>query len=76
MKHLIAILSVLPLFVASANAHVGHWADVAGHAHWVAAGALGAAAAAALGGWRKGKKDEAEVEEADAVEPATEEEPA
>ncbi|MGB1264390.1 MAG: DUF6732 family protein [Nereida ignava] len=76
MKHLIAILSVLPLFVAPANAHVGHWADVAGHDHWVAAGALGAAAAAALWGWRKGKKDEAEVEEADAVEPATEEEPA
>ncbi|WP_438960577.1 DUF6732 family protein [Nereida sp.] len=76
MKHLIAILSVLPLFAVPANAHVGHWADVAGHDHWVAAGALGAAAAAALWGWRKGKKDEAEAEEADAVEPATEEEPA
>ena len=76
MKYLIAILCAGPLFAEPANAHVGHWADVAGHDHWVAAGALGAAAAAALWGWCKGKKNETEAEEADAVEPATEEEPA
>jgi hypothetical protein len=53
-------------FAASdAHAHVGHIGDLAGHDHWVAAGAIGAAIA--LAGWNilKGKKDkdaEAEVE--------------
>lgn len=56
------------LFAAnSAHAHVGHFGDLAGHDHWVAAGAIGAAIA--LAGWTilKGKKDkdaEAEVEAA------------
>ena len=52
------------MFVAgTAQAHVGHFGDLAGHAHWVAAGAIGAASA--LAGWNilKGKKDkEAEVD--------------
>ena len=52
------------MFVAgTAQAHVGHFGDLAGHEHWVAAGAIGAAIA--LAGWNilKGKKDkEAEVD--------------
>lgn len=52
------------MFAASgAQAHVGHFGDLAGHDHWVAAGAIGAAIA--LAGWNilKGKKDQdAEVE--------------
>jgi hypothetical protein len=52
------------MFVAgTAQAHVGHFGDLAGHDHWVAAGAIGAAIA--LAGWNilKGKKDkEAEVD--------------
>ena len=50
------------MFMASgAQAHVGHFGDLAGHDHWVAAGAIGAAIA--LAGWNilKGKKDK-EVE--------------
>ena len=57
------------LFTAGgAQAHVGHFGDLAGHDHWVAAGAIGAAIA--LAGWNilKGKKDteaEPETEAAD-----------
>ena len=53
-----------------APAHVGHLGDLAGHDHWVAAGAIGAAIAVA--GWNilKGKKDkEAEPEAASDEEP-------
>ncbi len=58
------------LFLASgAQAHVGHLGELAGHDHWVAAGAIGAAIA--LAGWNilKGKKDKEEAEvEAEAEE--------
>ena len=52
-------------FAGSAQAHVGHLGDLAGHDHWVAAGAIGAAIA--LAGWnilkgKKGKDTESEVE--------------
>lgn len=60
---LFAILIVL-LSATAANAHPGHWGELAGHDHWIAAGALGAAAAAALWGWLKGKKsDEGAIDE-------------
>ena len=57
----------------AANAHVGHLGELAGHDHWVAAGAIGAAIAVA--GWNilKGKKDkeaEAEVDAEDAPQEA------
>ena len=46
------------LFGASAaQAHVGHFGDLAGHDHWVAAGAIGAAIALAAWNILKGKKD-------------------
>lgn len=50
------------LSAGSAQAHPGHLAEVAGHGHWLAAGALAAAAALAL--WaakgRKAKEDQME----------------
>jgi len=58
MKRLSVIFAA---FATPAFAHVGHLGEVAGHGHWIAAGALGAAALAAwLAG--KGKKTEAEPE--------------
>lgn len=49
----------------SAAAHPGHWADLAGHDHWVAGAAIGLAGLAAIWGALKGKKakEEAEPEE-------------
>lgn len=61
----------------SAQAHVGHLGEVAGHDHWVVLGAAAAAAAAAL--WavlkdrekaKTGDDDEAETAEDDAEQPA------
>lgn len=47
-----------------ALAHPGHLAEVAGHNHWLAGAALGAAAAIALWAALKGKgKSEAEATE-------------
>lgn len=61
MRTLAVFLSV---FATPAFAHVGHLGEVAGHGHWIAAGALGAAALAAwLAG--KGKNADAEPEPAD-----------
>jgi len=56
-------LAIVFAFVTSpAFAHVGHLGEMAGHGHWIAAGALGAAALAAwLAG--KGKKADAKPEE-------------
>ena len=57
------------LFSASgAQAHVGHFGELAGHDHWVAAGAIGAAIAVA--GWNalKGKKEKGAEVEAEADE--------
>ena len=56
-----------------ALAHPGHLAEVAGHNHWLAGAALGAAAAIALWAALKGKgKSEAEATE-EAAEEADEE---
>jgi len=62
------LLSLILIFAGtSAVAHPGHWADVAGHDHWVAGAAIGLAGLAAIWGALKGKKAkedaEAEIEE-------------
>jgi hypothetical protein len=71
---MIRTFALLALFLpAAAAAHPGHVAEVAGHGHWVAAGAiaiaLGLAAWAGLSG-RKTREDapeaEAEGDEAEA----------
>ena len=66
MKALSIVFAVL---ATPAVAHVGHLGEMAGHGHWIAAGALGAAALAAwLAG--KGKKADAEVEPEEEMEEA------
>lgn len=65
------LLSLVFIFAATAAAaHPGHWADVAGHDHWVAGAAIGLAGLAALWGALKGKKakEEAEPEVEEALE--------
>jgi len=58
------LATILILTASPVMAHVGHLGEVAGHGHWIAAGALGAAALAAwLAGKGKGKKADAEPEE-------------
>ncbi len=55
---------------SSAQAHVGHLGEFAGHDHWVAGGAIGIAIG--IAGWNliKGKKGtDAEVDEGDQGEP-------
>ncbi|EAR49588.1 hypothetical protein OG2516_09128 [Oceanicola granulosus HTCC2516] len=53
-------LTILALLAASpAAAHPGHIAEVAGHGHWIAAGALGLAALVGLLGARGKRKDDA-----------------
>ncbi|MEM9043159.1 MAG: DUF6732 family protein [Pseudomonadota bacterium] len=73
MSPITRLTALILIFAATpAAAHPGHFAELAGHSHWIALGAL--AAAGALAAWlaTKGKKDdaeeedEAEVEEADA----------
>lgn len=56
MSHKFALIlfTVLPL---PAAAHPGHIATVAGHNHWVAGVAIGAAVAVAVWGLLKGRKD-------------------
>ncbi len=66
-----ATLMTLMAAAGQAFAHGGHWADLAGHDHWIAAGALGAAAAIAAWAALKGKKSsepvEAEADDAEAT---------
>jgi hypothetical protein len=65
-------LIFLPLAVpVPALAHIGHVAEVAGHAHWI--GLAAAFGAAALGAWLAAGKDDEEEAEAEISE---EEEPA
>ncbi len=56
------IIFTLPFIAATpAFAHAGHIGEIAGHSHWLAAGAMGAAALIAL--WRAVKAaQEAETE--------------
>lgn len=59
-----AILSLTLILAGSAAAaHPGHWADVAGHDHWVAGAAIGLAGLAAIWGALKGKKKDDEPEQ-------------
>jgi hypothetical protein len=61
----ISVFLVSLLVGTGAQAHVGHLGELAGHGHWIAAGALGAAIAVA--GWNvlKGKKPENSAAKAD-----------
>jgi len=65
---LIALIAALPV---PALGHIGHLGEVAGHDHWVAGAAIGAAVLAGLYGAWKGRK--ADKPAKDAVEPSDEE---
>ena len=60
------------LTATAATAHVGHFGALAGHDHWVAAGALGLAGLVAVWGAIKGKKAEEKAEVTDAAAPEEE----
>ncbi len=55
MRSLLILFLLLP---QGAWAHPGHLDTFAGHDHWVAGIALGAAVGVALWGWLKGKQEE------------------
>lgn len=60
------LLTLTLIFAGTAAAaHPGHWADIAGHDHWIAGAAIGLAGLAAIWGALKGKKaqEDAEPEE-------------
>lgn len=61
MKYTLTLIALLAS-TATANAHIGHLGEVAGHGHWLALGALGIAIG--LAGWAalNGKKNDEEVE--------------
>ena len=53
--------SLLLILAANmAEAHVGHLGELAGHDHWIAAGAIGLAGLVAVWGALKGKKIDTE----------------
>jgi hydrogenase/urease accessory protein HupE len=62
MKSVLTCVVVL-LWSSAALAHPGHFAEVAGHGHWLGAAALGAAIA--LGAWAALKGKKAEKSDAD-----------
>ena len=70
MKRLTILIAAAVLAPAPALAHPGHLGELAGHSHWLALGALAAAAAiAAVVAKAKGRtKDEAGDEEPDGAE--------
>lgn len=51
---------VLIMAATMAHAHVGHLGELAGHDHWIAAGAIGLAGLVAVWGAFKGKKIDTE----------------
>ena len=74
MKYL---ASLFVLFASPAAAHVGHLGGAAGHDHWIAGIAIGAAAGLAIWGALKGRKDATPEEEPELTEEETgQEEPA
>lgn len=65
-----ALTLVLTTFALPAFAHPGHLVEAAGHNHWLAGAAIGAAIAIAIWGAVKGKQDEsAEAETETDAEP-------
>ena len=72
----IFITFTLLFSAAPASAHVGHVGPLAGHDHWVAGVALGAALAVSIWGTLKGKKNVQEAEADTDTQDDAEEEPA
>ena len=71
------MLTLLILLPGPALAHFGHLGEVAGHDHWVAGAAIGAAALAGLwAAWTDRKAPPAGPDAAPKAEPEAEAEPA
>jgi len=69
----LAPIGVIALSAARpAQAHLGHVGELAGHDHWVAGAAIGAAAAIGLWGALKGKKHQDAEPDAPAETPEEE----
>jgi hypothetical protein len=63
------MLTLMLILPGPALAHLGHVGAVAGHDHWVAGAAIGAAVALGVWGCMKGRKEADEAEaEAEAAE--------
>jgi len=66
----IPVLFTAILAAQGAEAHPGHIAEVAGHAHWLGAAAIGAAIGVALWlKWKSGKTDPEDSGESPDEEP-------
>lgn len=64
----LAIFSAAATAPAAAFAHVGHLAEVAGHGHWLAGVAIGAAIAIGLAQGLRGKSRTDEAAESDEID--------
>ncbi len=64
MRFTVTLISLVAA-TSPALADAGHWAEVAGHDHWLAAAALAAALAAAAWAVLKGEKSEETAEKAE-----------
>ena len=66
------LLTLTLIFAGNAAAaHPGHWADIAGHDHWVAGAAIALAGLAAIWGAIKGKKAQEDAEPEEELEEET-----
>ena len=66
MTRSLILIAIFVSTVSVAQAHGGHFGELAGHAHWVGVAAvLGAAALAALAAKARKREDESPVDEAD-----------
>ncbi len=64
----LAIFGAVSLVPAAAFAHVGHLAEVAGHGHWLAGVAIGAAIAIGLAQGLRGKSRGDDAAESDDID--------
>ena len=65
MRQTAIVLAAIAVLPAPALAHVGHLGEVAGHDHWIAGAAIGAAVVIGLYGAWKGRKAQASDQGAD-----------
>jgi hypothetical protein len=64
MRRIAALAALYLTLPSAASAHLGHFGALAGHDHWVAGAAIGAAVAVAAWGVLAGKKARTSEEKA------------
>ena len=62
----VALALLMTIMAGPAAAHIGHLGEVAGHGHWLGAGAIGAAIAIGLWQRLRGRAEAAAEESAEA----------